>query len=119
MPPPSFRARLRAGPRTGLTTGLRAVLATSLSGNFGPGPRINLLPQSKSIGQRIQALKDAGVKGDLDNLKSRIGDDPGAIGELEAIERWLRNRAASVICGSLRSVSAWSGVLVVCLRTLQ
>jgi hypothetical protein len=79
----------KGGLTISLTTG--AVLATSLSGNVGGGPRVNLLPQPKSIEQRIKALKDAGVKGDLDKLKSRIGKDPGAVGELEAIERWLVN----------------------------
>lgn len=79
-----------------LTTG--AVLATSLGGNFGGGPRVNLLPQAlrpRSIAERIQALRDAGVKGDLDKLAARIGgggaDGEGALGELEAFERWLSN----------------------------
>jgi hypothetical protein len=78
----------------GLTISLEtgAVLATSLSDSFRRGPRINLYQPPlgpKSIPERIQALKDAGVKGDLNKLQSRIGQDPGAIGELEAIERWL------------------------------
>jgi hypothetical protein len=81
----------------GLTISLvnGAVLATSLSGTFAGGPRINLLPSSprvKSVPERIQALKDAGVKGDLDNLAKRSAkNEGGALGELEAIERWLRN----------------------------
>ena len=48
----------------GLTISLvnGAVLATSLSGNFGRGPRINLIrptpdPEPKSIAERIQALE--------------------------------------------------------------
>jgi len=81
----------------GLTISLAngAVLATSLNNNFGGGPRINLLPPSarvKSIPERIQALKDAGVKGDLDELAQRSAkNQEGALGEVEAIERWLRN----------------------------
>src|SRR3954470_5700401 len=70
----------RGGLTISLTSG--AVLATSLSGNFGSGPRVNLLPQPNSIAQRIRALKEAGVKGDLDKLRDRIGKDPGAVGEL-------------------------------------
>jgi hypothetical protein len=86
----------KGGLTISLTTG--AVLATSLSGNFGGGPRINLLPPSSrpmSVAERIQALKDAGVKGDLDKLAKRIlgggTEGDGALGELEVIERWLRN----------------------------
>jgi len=83
----------KGGLTISLTSG--AVLATSLSGNFGGGPRINLLPPSarvRSIPERIQALKDAGVKGDLEELAKRSAkNEEGALGELEAIERWLRN----------------------------
>jgi hypothetical protein len=86
----------QGGLTISLTTG--AVLATSMGGSFGGGPRINLLPPSarvKPIPERIQALKDAGVKGNLDQLAKRIGgggaEGEGALGELEAIERWLGN----------------------------
>jgi hypothetical protein len=69
------------------------VLATSLSGNFAPGPRINLFrptPEPGSIDERIRALKKAGVRGNLDQLRDRIAhDEPGAMGELEALERML------------------------------
>jgi hypothetical protein len=82
----------QGGLTISLATG--AVLATSLSGNFGGGPRVNLLPAAarpKSIAERIQALKDAGVKGDFDELAKRAAkNEEGALGELEAIERWLR-----------------------------
>jgi hypothetical protein len=81
----------KGGLTISLTTG--AVLATSLGGNFSGGPRINLLPPAprpKSIAERIQALKDAGVKGDLDKLGKRSGKEGGILGELEAMERWLR-----------------------------
>jgi hypothetical protein len=71
--------------KDGLTIALESgvVLMSSLSSDFGRGPRINLIraaPQPKSIPERVQALKDAGVKGDLHKLKDRIGKDPGRSG---------------------------------------
>jgi hypothetical protein len=83
----------------GLTISLEtgAVLATSLSGNFGGGPRINLIrptpnPEVEAIAERIRALKKAGVRGNLDRLKDRLAeaDNDGPLGELEVAERWLR-----------------------------
>jgi hypothetical protein len=74
-----------------------AVLATSLSGDFGGGPRINLIrpaphPQAEAIAERIRALKKAGVRGNLDQLKKRIAEakDDGPLGELEAVARWIK-----------------------------
>jgi len=85
----------KGGLTISLTTG--AVMATSLSGNFGGGPRINLIrptpdPKTDGIADRIRALKKAGVRGNLDQLKARIlsSTDEGALGELEAVERWLQ-----------------------------
>lgn len=45
---------------------------------------------AKTISERIDALKKAGVKGDLDTIKrnAELGQ-PGAIGEVEAMERWV------------------------------
>jgi hypothetical protein len=85
----------KGGLTISLTTG--AVLASSLSGNFGSGPRINLIrptpdPEAEAVAERIRALKKAGVRGNLDQLKKRIAeaDNDGPLGELEAAERWLR-----------------------------
>jgi hypothetical protein len=80
---------------SGLTIALApgAVAMSSNSDDFGRRRRIQIArpdgSEARSISERIRALKNAGVKGDLDKLESRIGKDPGAIGELEAIERWL------------------------------
>jgi hypothetical protein len=85
----------KSGLTISLTTG--AVMASSLGGNFGSGPRINLIrptpdPEAKAIAERIRALKKAGVRGNLGQLEKRIAeaDNHGPLGELEAVERWLQ-----------------------------
>ena len=83
---------------------------TSNGHQSGASPAGDMLPSPISYSVRVQALESAGVSGDLSKvLRDAEAGSPGAIGEIEAMERWNREGKTVEALPEHQNVAAPSG----------